>query len=139
MFLLALSCHRTTPPPPPVAPAPDRAREAAAFVTEVDAKLLELWRAADQAHWRHETDITDEHEALAAAADERTMAFLATAIHRAAAFRGVELDPQTARELHLLKLASPLPAPDDPAKRAELAAIATRMSSAYGKAEWCPG
>lgn len=132
-----LACKPPTPPPPE-SPPPDRAAEAAAFVTEVDARLLGLWRAEETAAWAYETDLTDSKAALAAAGEEKTMAFLSDAIPRAARYDGVEVDPQTRRELHLLKLASTLPAPSDPAKRAELATIGTRLSATYGKGEWCP-
>jgi peptidyl-dipeptidase A len=132
--VLVLSCK--TEPPEPAAPDPQV--EADMFLQETNAKLLELWRQADNAHWTHETDITDEHEAAAAAADEQTMAFLSEAIAKAAKWDGATLEPDTARMLRLLKTNSPLPAPNDPALRTELASIMTSMSSTYGKGKWCP-
>jgi peptidyl-dipeptidase A len=39
--------------------------------------------------------------------------------------------------LYLLRIASALPAPSDPGKRAELAAIAAKLEGIYGKGKWC--
>jgi peptidyl-dipeptidase A len=39
--------------------------------------------------------------------------------------------------LRLLRLASPLPAPAEPARRAELAALSARLEGMYGTGRWC--
>jgi peptidyl-dipeptidase A len=116
---------------------PAKAAEATAFVKKTEAELAELWKTSQTAHWAHETNITPETEAAAAKTDEEIMAYLSKAIPDAAAFDGVEADPDTERMLHLIKLGNTLPAPSDPAKRAELATISTRMPSLYGKGQWC--
>lgn len=130
-----LSSCKTEPPEPA---APDPQAEADMFVQETNTKLLELWKQADNAHWVLDTDITDEHESAAAAADEQTMAFLSETIAKAAQWDGLTLKPETARMIALLKITSPLPAPNDPALRTELASIMTSLSSTYGKGKWCP-
>lgn len=136
---LALALAGSCKTAPPEVAEPDPVTEAAMFASNANTRLLELWRAADAAHWTLETDITDEHEASAAAADEQVMAYLSTSIPEAAKYDGLTtLDDQTARLLKLLKTASSLPAPNDPEKRAELAGIMTGLSSAYGKGKWCP-
>ncbi|KIG17838.1 Peptidyl-dipeptidase A precursor [Enhygromyxa salina] len=114
-------------------PTPEQAK---AFVTEVDAKLRELWTAESKAAWTNATDITDEHAAAVAAASEQSMAYIGQAIKDAREFDGVEADPDTLRQLHLLKVATTLPAPNDPAKRKELAETATKLDSMYGSAKW---
>ena len=112
--------------------------EAKAFITEVDAKLRELWTKASEAEWAKATDITDEHEAAAAAVQAEVMAYETKVIGEATRFDGVEAEPDVRRQIDLLKLTSTLPAPDDDAKRKELATIATGLDAAYGKGEWCP-
>jgi peptidyl-dipeptidase A len=128
-----------TPAPPPEVAGPTAA-EAEAFVKEVDVKLRELWVASGRAQWTYATDITDEHAAAAQAAEEASMAYMTQAIKRAAEFNGVQgLSPEVARQLHLLKIGTTAPAPDDAAKRSRLAAVLTEMQGAYGKGEYCEG
>lgn len=114
---------------------PDPA-EAKAYVEGVDAKLRELWTAEAMAAWTHATDITDEHEAAVAKASEASMAYLNEAIKGAQKFQGVEADAETSRQLHLLNIATSLPAPADPDKRKELAKVATKLDSMYGTGKW---
>lgn len=111
--------------------------EAKAFITEVDGKLRELYVASAKAEWAKQTDITDEHEAAAAAAQTEVMAYETKAIGEATKFDGVAAEPDVRRQLDLLKLSSTLPAPNDEDKRKELATIATGLDAAYGKGEWC--
>ncbi|MCA9704865.1 MAG: M2 family metallopeptidase [Myxococcales bacterium] len=111
--------------------------EAKAFITEVDAKLRELWTKSSEAEWAKATNITDETEAAAAAAQAEVMAYETKAIGEATKFDGVEAEPDVRRQIDLLKLTSTLPAPDDEAKRKELATIAANLEGTYGKGEWC--
>jgi peptidyl-dipeptidase A len=134
---LSAACNGKTAPEQ-IAP-PDPATEAAMFASGVNSRLLDLWRAQETAQWEHQTDLTAEKEAAAAKADEAVMEYLSQAIPQAAQYDGItSLDPMNQRMLGLLKTSSMLPAPADPAKRAELAQIASKMSSMYGKGEWCP-
>ncbi|MFO7567275.1 MAG: M2 family metallopeptidase [Enhygromyxa sp.] len=112
------------------------AEQAQAFVKGVDAKLRELWTAESKAAWTHATDITDEHAAAVAAASEQSMAYINQAIKDAREFEGVEADPDTLRQLTLLRVATTMPAPADAAKRKELAEIVTKLDSMYGTGKW---
>lgn len=112
--------------------------EAKAFITGVDTKLRELWTKSAEADWAKATDINDEHEAASAAAQAEVMAYETKVIGEATRFDGVQAEPDVRRQIDLLKLTSTLPAPDDDAKRKELATIATGLDAAYGKGEWCP-
>lgn len=122
-------------PTPPEAKGPS-ADEAKAFVAEVDAKLRELWTAEAQASWTNATDITDEHTAAVAIASEKVMAYIGTAIKDGRKFEGVDADPDTKRQLRLLRVATTLPPPNDAAKRKELAELATKLDSMYGTGKW---
>ncbi len=133
---LMLSCG--SPPPPPAPPSGPTPAEAEAFAKRADAALHSLWLLSGEASWTYETDITDNHEAAASAAEEQVGAWMSTAIPEAAAFDNVVgVDPSVRRQLNRLKLAQTLPSPKDPEHRKELAEIKTRLSGLYGKGEYC--
>ena len=115
-------------------------QEATAFVDDVEENLRRLWVARDRAGWVAANFITDDTEALAAAGEEATAAYVADAIERSRRFDAIrgELPPDVARKLYLLSIAQTVPAPRDPKRRAELAAIETSMTSMYGKGQYCP-
>ena len=125
---------------PATAPEPSArptAADANAFVDGVNAELKRLWIRSSTAEWIKSTYITDDTERNAAALNEDVMAYLSGAIAGAVRFDGVKADPDTARMLHLLKVATALPAPSDPTRRRELADIAARLEGIYGKGKWC--
>jgi peptidyl-dipeptidase A len=118
-------------------PGPSAA-DAKKFVQRVDTELKEVWLENDEAQWAHMTDLRDETEAAASAAEEKTMGHRSALIADANAYRDVPgIDKNSQRQLMLLRRAVTLPAPFDDAGRAELAEITTRMSSTYGKGEYC--
>lgn len=141
-----------TPPSPsaPVAeapPTPQRSagaseaptiEEARAFLTGVDKDLRRLWTQAARASWTNQTYITDDTEALSAAAEEASMEYLTRTIKAATRFDKLALPDDLRRQLTLLKIAGTLPAPSDPAERAELAELSVSMTGAYGKGKFCP-
>jgi len=114
--------------------------EATAFIEDTEGRLRRLWVARDRAGWVNENFITDDTEALAAAGEEATAAFVADAITRSRRFDAIrgQLPPDVARKLYLLSVAQTVPAPRDARERAELAAIETGLTSTYGKGQYCP-
>jgi peptidyl-dipeptidase A len=129
-------------PPPAASAATESARptveDARAFLSGVERDLRKLWVARDRAAWVNQNFITDDTEALSAAGEEATAEYVTKAIHEARRFAGLELPADLARQLKLLTLAQVVPAPTDPAERAELAQVETWMTSAYGKGTYCP-
>jgi len=120
-------------------PAPEAAEETAQqFVARVNAELAELRREVATAFWVQSTYITPDTQWLAARASEKALAFTSRAIAESTRFPDQDLDPETARQLALLRRGVTLPAPDVPDKRAELANIATGMEGMYGSAKYCP-
>ncbi|MBM4282338.1 MAG: M2 family metallopeptidase [Deltaproteobacteria bacterium] len=111
--------------------------DAKAFVKKVNEDLKKLYTDAARADWVKNTYITDDTEVLSADAAEKVMVYVAAAIKDATRFNGLALDADTARALHLLKISADLPAPNDAAKTAELARIASQMTSLYGKGKHC--
>ncbi len=112
--------------------------EAKAFVAQVDKELRRLWVARDRAGWVNQNFITDDTEALAASGEESTSGFVAETIQKARRFDGLKLDPETGRQLWLLKLAQVVPAPSNPDERRELAELQSGMTAIYGKGQYCP-
>ena len=117
------------------APTPEGAK---AFADKLDHDLRDLWVNSSRTEWVKSTYITQDTEALSAKANEEVMAYSAKAIKEAARYKDLKLDADTARKLKLLKTSSSLPAPDNAAKRARLAEIASKMEAMYGKGKWCP-
>ena len=114
--------------------------EAKAFVKKVDADLRKLWVRQSTAEWIKSTYITDDTERNAAALNEDVMAYLTQATKDAQRFKGLKLDPETERQLLLLRLSTSLPAPSNADKRAQLAATAAKLEGLYGKGKYCkPG
>lgn len=128
----------TSPATPPAAASgaatPDEAR---AFVGGMNAELKRLWVRQSTAQWIQSTHITDDTERNAAAMTEDVMAYQTRAIHDARRFEGVPVDAETARALLLLRLSPTIPAPSDPARRAELAQLQSRLEAIYGKGKYC--
>ncbi|MBI5480417.1 MAG: M2 family metallopeptidase [Deltaproteobacteria bacterium] len=123
--------------PPPGAPRPTRA-EAAAFLRAAEDEIGALWIARERANWVRATFITEDTEALAARAEEAVMEASARLAREAVRFAPADLAPADRRKLDLLRLTVTLPPPPTAPRRAELAAIATRMENAYSKGKHCP-
>jgi peptidyl-dipeptidase A len=114
------------------------AAEAKAFVEEAETNLLKLWTDAQRADWVRSTYITDDTEALAAAANEKAIAAGVAYAKKAARFTALELPADIARKLALLKLSLTLAAPADPNEAAEVTRIAASMEGVYGKGKYRP-
>jgi peptidyl-dipeptidase A len=138
--LPVLACSGKTTPvePTPAEPAPLTAQDAAAFVEAADDGFRKAWVSSERAYWAYTTDITDEHQQAVAEEEQRVMAFVADIVPKAKAFDDVEgLDAKTSRLLEAIKRATSLPAPDDDAKRKDLAEISSWLTGAYGKGKYC--
>ena len=110
-----------------------------AFVARTNEELRVLTEETAAARWVAQTYITKDTELLAAKAEERRLEYVARAAKQARRYDGAAMSPASARALRLLRLAVDAPAPDDAVRRAELATITTRMTSAYGAGRYCPG
>ncbi len=122
---------------PVAAAAKPTPADAKAFVQRVNDDLKKLYTDAARADWVKSTYITEDTEILTADAAEKVMVYTAKAIKEATQFDGLTLDADTDRAIHLLKISADLPAPNDAAKTAELAKIASQMTSLYGKGKYC--
>jgi peptidyl-dipeptidase A len=108
------------------------------FAARVNRELRQVSIEAGQAEWVQRTYITPDTEAIAARAGERMQAAYARLVTESKAFDGQPQSADAERTIRLLRIGLDAPAPDDPAKRAELAEIGTRMLSVYSAGKYCP-
>ncbi|MCW5981470.1 MAG: M2 family metallopeptidase [Bryobacteraceae bacterium] len=113
--------------------------DAERFLAEAESRLLDLATQEARISWVQSTYITHDTELLAAAARERTIAATMDFAKQATRFDGVDLPPEPARKMELLKRALTMPAPSDKAESEELSLISTRMEGVYGRGKYCPG
>lgn len=118
--------------------AQTRKETAVEFVDRTNAEMVDLGRETAAAAWTYATYINQDTEFLNAKANEHWLTYFSQAVEDAKAFEGQDLPPRVARSIQVLKLGVAAPAPNDPAKRAELAAIASKMEGMYGAAKYCP-
>jgi peptidyl-dipeptidase A len=125
---------RPTDPPPAVSADDALVAEARQFVAETDQAVRKLTIEATLAEWANQTDLTPEHEAATAKAGELLSVEVTRRVKVARKFEPVlgKLDPDTRRQLRLLRFQAQ-PSPDDPKQAQELAQLAAKMGSEYGK------
>ena len=110
------------------------------FVARTNAELADLLLEVNAAQWTQATYITADTQLMSAKAYERYLAFFGRTVEDAKKFEGQPMSAASKRSIELLKLGVSAPAPDDPAKRAELATLLAGMEAKYGTAKYCkPG
>ncbi|MCB1033313.1 MAG: M2 family metallopeptidase [Acidobacteria bacterium] len=122
----------------PVLAQQPTAAEAAAFLEAAEARLLDLAVASERASWVYENFITEDTEVLSAKAEEALIAGTVAAAMEAQRFDGLELDPEVARRLGLLKLSLTVPAPVREGAGEELTRTMTAMQGRFAKGKVCP-
>lgn len=118
-------------------PATPTSADADAFVARVNDQLRKDYPEITSAQWLASTYINTDSQRISAKALERALAQLGVYVDEAKQFDGLELKPETARAIALLKLSTAMPAPKDPAKLAELTQLATKMEGMYGAGKYC--
>jgi len=112
--------------------------DAERFLGDAEKRLLDLNIKAARADWVKSTFITDDTESLAADANEAVIAATTELAEQSRRYENADLSPEGKRKLKLLKLSLTLPAPKDPAERAELTKLTASMEGDYGKGKYCP-
>ncbi|MEE4451213.1 M2 family metallopeptidase [Novosphingobium resinovorum] len=113
---------------------PRTAEGAAKFVADAEKDLFDFSIGNNQANWINYTYITEDTDALAAASNgELTEKQVKYAVEAAKFAKVPGLDADVSRKLGILRQSIVLPAPNTPGAAAQLSAITTRLSSAYGK------
>lgn len=124
--------------PQPEAPKAADAAAADAFIADINAWKSKNGPRLSAAYWVASTYITDDSQLLSAQATEESLEYVTRKIDEAKQFNGTKgLAPDTARALTLVKTGTAMPAPNDAAKREELAAIAAKLEANYGSGKWC--
>jgi peptidyl-dipeptidase A len=108
------------------------------FVARTNSELMNLELEGNAAQWTYATYINQDTELLSAKASERELEYFNHAVAAAKPYEKENLSAADKRSLELLKLLIAAPAPNDAAKRAELAKITSHMEGNYGAAKWCP-
>jgi peptidyl-dipeptidase A len=107
------------------------------FVARLNKDLEAINVEVAKAGWTQATYINADTEWLNAKATERFLEYLSNAVERSKRYLGQSLSKDTARTLAILRQGVSTPAPNDAAKRAELAALSARLEAAYGEAVYC--
>jgi len=107
------------------------------FVARVNDEYKEWWRELNAAGWLRATYINEDSAIVDALANERYAAWHSATVKAALQYEGQEMSAGTRRALDLLKLSATMIAPDDDAKRKELAQILTDLGGMYGAGKYC--
>ena len=108
------------------------------FVARVNAELVELNTEGGAIGWVRATYINHDTAILAARSDEEYAAWHSKTVAESLKYADQDLSPETARAIEILKLGTSQPAPNDDAKRKELAKVTTDLSGLYGAGQYCP-
>jgi peptidyl-dipeptidase A len=122
----------------PVGTGNDDKESAEEFVQRINAELADLGIELGAAAWVRATYITHDTAILNSLATQKYSEWHSRSVRESLAYADQDLAPETARALEQLKLGTSEPAPDDPAKREELAQITTDLAGIYGAGEYCP-
>ncbi|HVZ98734.1 MAG TPA: M2 family metallopeptidase [Caulobacterales bacterium] len=115
----------------PAAEAAPTVAEAQAYIDNAERELTELNLVGAHTSWVYNTDINSDTEWLNQRQDAITTEALVRLASGAARFQHLDLPPDLARKVNLLRLSLVLPAPQREGAADELSAITTRMQSIY--------
>jgi peptidyl-dipeptidase A len=121
----------------PKATVPVPKEDAAAFVSRLNKELGSLSREGNAAGWVQATYITPDTQLINARTNERFLEYFSKAVDESRRYDHVKMDAASARSIALLRQGVSAPAPNDAAKRAELAEIIARMDANYGEGKYC--
>ncbi|MDX2144206.1 MAG: M2 family metallopeptidase [Rhodospirillaceae bacterium] len=112
--------------------------DAGLFVIKVEKELTALSEEASRTNWVYATNITYDTEWLVAKISERSTKMAVDFAIEASRYDQVKVSENLRRKLNFIKQGITLPAPRNQGLISELAAVTTRLSSAYstGKIEF---
>jgi peptidyl-dipeptidase A len=137
VFAIPVAAPAAAQPQPRPAGKPT-VEEARQFIQRVEETLLPLSIEAGRAAWVQANFITEDTVLLAANRAEVVLNAAVELAQEASRFDDLELPSDLRRQIDLVKRGLTLPAPNDPAKTAELAKIAATLDSLYGSGKYCP-
>jgi len=107
------------------------------FIDRANSEFRAYWRELNAAGWLRATYINEDSAIVDALANERYAAWHSGMVKEAMAYDDQDLNQATRRALELLKGGALMVAPDDDAKRKELATILTELGGMYGAGQYC--
>lgn len=110
--------------------------DAEKFIQNAETRLNDLNVKGQRAEWVAENFITDDTQEIAAEANEIANAEATNFAKQTIQFDKLQLPPELARKMLLLKLAAI--APSNPKDLAELTRTQASMQADYGKGKYCP-
>jgi peptidyl-dipeptidase A len=113
------------------------ARQASSFIDRVEKELEHLSVKSAQAAWVAANFITEDTEALSAAAQTEISVAVQRYAMEARKFDRVNTPPDVKRKLMLLKLALSAPPPGDSAEAEEMTRLQVGMEADYGRGKYC--
>jgi len=120
-----------TAAPVAAAPAAPTVADAQAFVDAAEQELADLNEQENRVSWVYNTYINYDTEWLQERQDAHMTEALVRLASGAARFQSLNLPPELARKINLLRLSLTLPAPQTAGAAAQLSAITTRLQSIY--------
>lgn len=135
LAMLASACSQNNETGDTAASAPTESAEA--FIARVNDEYKDWWRELNAAGWLRATYINEDSAVVDSLANERYAAWHSARVKEALQYEGQEMDASTRRALDALKNGALMVAPDDDAKRKELATILTEMGGMYGAGQYC--
>ena len=106
--------------------------DAQAFMDRAESKLSSAGHHLERLLWVQSNFITSDTSVLAAAADKDYIELGVKLANEAAKFDDIAMNADLKRKMMMLKMALVLPAPEDAAKTARLAAIKSSLEGTYG-------
>lgn len=137
-FSLVLVTSCSAPGPISTSSGKGTPAEAEKFIADAEARLFQLNLKYSRADWVKSVFITDDTEAMSADANKEVIAATTELAEQSRRFEGLDLSPDVARKIKLLKLSLTLPAPKDPTERDELTKLTASLEGDYGKGKYCP-
>jgi peptidyl-dipeptidase A len=113
--------------------------EAKSFLDTAEKKFDEIGIESARAAWVQANFITDDTEALAAAAAQRSSQYAVQVAKDAVRFDQTELPADLRRKMTLLKVGFTLAVPADEAESKEVTKLGASLEATYGKGKYCPG
>jgi peptidyl-dipeptidase A len=121
----------TTPTQPSMA-------ELEKFIQEAEMRLNDVSIKMHRTSYVQQAYITEDTQAIAAGSYEAAQATVFELMIRSKQFDGMNMPPESARKIHILRHLLATPAPNNVKERIELVRLGTSLDAAYGKAAYCP-
>jgi peptidyl-dipeptidase A len=112
------------------------AADAATFLAAAEAELADFGEFSARTEWTQQTNISDDTDWLLARASAQGTEMSVRLANETKKFEGLDLPPDQARKMNILRTGITIPAPSTEGAAKELAGITTRLSSTYSTGKY---